>query len=177
MAKKLDNGLGSGELQCQPLNNKNKGSTPEVEKIENDSPSALHDLYRYAINVLGFKASFNELAAAINAKSVSYFADTTYPRTKIQISSFQLYRWWKDSGGNELSPIEKPLYMEMFILRRLFWWIPVTKEIYVTMDNAGGHGTDEAKEQYEKLMKEKNNIIIIWQTPLSPYTNLLDLGV
>ena len=45
------------------------------------------------------------------------------------------------------------------------------------MDNAGGFGTGEAKEEYEKVLKEKYNIHIIWQTLCSSYTNLLDLGV
>ena len=44
------------------------------------------------------------------------------------------------------------------------------------MDNAGGHGTKEAIEQYSKDLLEKYNIEIIFQVPRSPYTNVLDLG-
>jgi len=45
------------------------------------------------------------------------------------------------------------------------------------MDNAGGHGTDKVKKQYVQLLKDKYNIIVVWQCPNSPETNLLDLGI
>lgn len=45
------------------------------------------------------------------------------------------------------------------------------------MDNVGGHGTNDTKVLYENFLKEQYNIEIIWQTPCTPYTNLLDLGV
>ena len=45
------------------------------------------------------------------------------------------------------------------------------------MDNAGGHGTDNAIIECTNVLKEKHNIEIIHQVPRSPYTNLLDLGV
>ena len=44
------------------------------------------------------------------------------------------------------------------------------------MDNAGGHGTKEAIEQYSKDLLEKYCIEIIFQVPRSPYTHGLDLG-
>lgn len=43
------------------------------------------------------------------------------------------------------------------------------------MDNTGGHGTNEAKEKYTKILK-LFHIEIIWQVPRSPETNMLDLG-
>ena len=45
------------------------------------------------------------------------------------------------------------------------------------IDNAGGHGTNEAKTEYEKLLREKYNVILVFQIPNSPETNLLHLGV
>ena len=44
------------------------------------------------------------------------------------------------------------------------------------MDNAGGHGTSEAIDEYTNRLLEYN-VKIIWQVPRSPETNLLDLGV
>ena len=61
-------------------------------------------------------------------------------------------------------------------IRDKFHWIPATEKVYLVMDNAGGHGSDEAKETYVNLLKEKN-IEVIWQVPRSPETNMLDLGV
>lgn len=43
-------------------------------------------------------------------------------------------------------------------------------------DNAGGHGTNDAKEEYTRILGDFN-IEIIWQVPQFPETNMLDLGV
>jgi hypothetical protein len=51
-------------------------------------------------------------------------------------------------------------------------WIP----IHLFMDNAGGHGTNEAKAEYEQILLDDFNVKIIWQCPNSPETNMLDLG-
>jgi len=61
-------------------------------------------------------------------------------------------------------------------LREKFHWIPIQEKIYLVMDNAGGHGTSEAIDEYTNRLKEYN-VEIIWQVPRSPETNLLDLGV
>jgi sentrin-specific protease 1 len=45
------------------------------------------------------------------------------------------------------------------------------------MDNAGGHGTKDCISDYVQMMRCKYNIIILFQVPNSPETNLLDLGV
>ena len=45
------------------------------------------------------------------------------------------------------------------------------------MDNAGGHGTKECIVEYRTMLLTDYNIIIIFQIPRSPYTNVLDLGV
>ena len=54
--------------------------------------------------------------------------------------------------------------------------VPKHVPIHLVMDNAGGHGTKEAKKKYVSKFREKYNIIIFWQCPNSPETNLLDLG-
>ena len=41
---------------------------------------------------------------------------------------------------------------------------------------AGGHGTNEGKCEYEKILLEDHNIILVWQVPNSPETNMLYLG-
>ena len=45
------------------------------------------------------------------------------------------------------------------------------------MDNAGGHGTDEAVQSYTDMLKSEYTIEIIQQVPRSPETNMLDLGL
>jgi len=62
-------------------------------------------------------------------------------------------------------------------VRSKYHWIPRSQKCYIVMDNAGGHGTDEAIEEYRKMLLDDFNIEIIHQVPRSPYTNLLDLGV
>ena len=61
-------------------------------------------------------------------------------------------------------------------IRSKFHWVSANEPIMLFMDNAGGHGTDEAKEEYVKILREEFNVIIEWQVPNSPDTNLLDLG-
>ena len=61
-------------------------------------------------------------------------------------------------------------------LRLKFHWIKMHYPIYLVMDNAGGHGDKETVEEYTNMLKERYNIVVIYQTPRSPYTNVLDLG-
>ena len=62
-------------------------------------------------------------------------------------------------------------------IRSKFFWVDKKTSITLFMDNAGGHGTDEAKEQYVSKLAEKYNVLVHWQVPNSPETNMLDLGI
>ena len=62
-------------------------------------------------------------------------------------------------------------------IRDTYSFLPNDHPIYLFMDNAGGHGKTEIKKQYESILKEEFGIIIEWQVPNSPETNMLDLGV
>ena len=62
-------------------------------------------------------------------------------------------------------------------IRTSYYWVPLTQKYYLIMDNAGGHGSKVAKENYINMLNDKYNIEIIFQIPRSPYTNVLDLGV
>jgi hypothetical protein len=62
-------------------------------------------------------------------------------------------------------------------IRQNYPWIPRDKTIYLVMDNAGGHGTEQAIRQYTTDLLERFNIEIIQQAARSPETNALDLGL
>ena len=62
-------------------------------------------------------------------------------------------------------------------IRTSYHWVKEEVPIYLIMDNAGGHGTNEAKEAYIQILKERFNIEVIWQIPNSPELNMLNLGV
>jgi hypothetical protein len=62
-------------------------------------------------------------------------------------------------------------------LREKFHWVDKNEKIYLVMDNAGGHGTQLAKEEYRRKLESEYNVEIVWQVPRSPETNMLDLGV
>ena len=49
--------------------------------------------------------------------------------------------------------------------------------IFLYLDNAGGHGTDDCVAEYVKILKDDYNVICIHQRPRSPATNMLDLGI
>jgi hypothetical protein len=38
-------------------------------------------------------------------------------------------------------------------IRRIVPWVPPAQEIYLVMDNAGGHGTEKAVDEYTKVLK------------------------
>jgi hypothetical protein len=54
-------------------------------------------------------------------------------------------------------------------------WVPQDETIYLVMDNAGGHGTEEAIGQYTRWMQREFNIKIIFQAARSPEVNALNL--
>jgi hypothetical protein len=62
-------------------------------------------------------------------------------------------------------------------IRSSFHWLPQeTEAIHLFTNNAGGHGTNDAREKYVSILKSEFNIIVIWQIANSPETNMLDLG-
>ena len=62
-------------------------------------------------------------------------------------------------------------------MRSKLFWVKMSTPLYLVMDNAGGHGTDQCVSNYTTILKQEYNIEIIQQIPRSPYTNVLDLGV
>ena len=50
------------------------------------------------------------------------------------------------------------------------------KPIVLILDNAGGHGRNDVKKDYERVLREDYKIYVHWQIANSPETNLLDLG-
>ena len=61
-------------------------------------------------------------------------------------------------------------------IRKAYFWVPKEQIIYLVLDGAGGHGTDEVVAQCTHDMKELN-IILVRQVPNSPDTNVLDLVI
>ena len=61
-------------------------------------------------------------------------------------------------------------------IRSSYDQVPFGTPIYLILDNAGGHGTSDAKKKFMRILCRKYNIYCIWQVPNSPDTNMLDLG-
>ena len=61
-------------------------------------------------------------------------------------------------------------------IREKYDWVPLSKPIYLVLDNAGGHGTTDAKKTFMRTLRRKYNVVCKWQVPNSPDTNMLDLG-
>ena len=91
LAKKIDGGLVKGEMENMPLKNNPRGCKAEVEIIENYSPGALHDLYRYIIQAHGEKANYEDVTIAMNQKLFSYFKQKTHNKSEINISPYPVY--------------------------------------------------------------------------------------
>jgi hypothetical protein len=61
-------------------------------------------------------------------------------------------------------------------IRAKYDFLPHSQEIYLVMDNAGGHGTRDTIDHYVADLLETHNVRTIWQEPRGPELNLLDLG-
>ncbi len=62
-------------------------------------------------------------------------------------------------------------------IRQQLHWVPPEEEVYLIMDNAGGHGMQQARDQYTRQLQPDYNITIRQQSARSPEVNALDLGV
>lgn len=62
-------------------------------------------------------------------------------------------------------------------MRGAYSWVPFEIPLYLILDNAGGHGKKDAIREYTDALKEHYNVILLWQAPRSPDSNLLDLGI
>ena len=54
------------------------------------------------------------------------------------------------------------------VLREKMWWVKIEDEIFLIMDNAGGHGKNGIIAQCTLNLKVKYNVTIIHQVPCSP---------
>ena len=52
-------------------------------------------------------------------------------------------------------------------IRSTFHWIPPNQTCYLVINNAGGHGTDEAIKKYTTCLLDKHKIEIIKEFYLS----------
>jgi len=57
-----------------------------------------------------------------------------------------------------------------------YHWVPEDDEIFLVMDNAGGHGIRDMINKYVADLLEDHKVCILWQEPWGPELNLLDLG-
>jgi hypothetical protein len=62
-------------------------------------------------------------------------------------------------------------------IRQRMPWIPLVTPIHLILDNAGGHGTRAAIEEYTRRLRNDHNVIIKFQPARSPEVNALDLGI
>ena len=51
------------------------------------------------------------------------------------------------------------------------------EKVYLFIDGAGGHGTNEAINEYDNNLMTDFNIKLVFQVPRTPYSNVLDLGI
>ena len=87
--------------------------------IEEAHPGYLHDLYRDATTKIGNNAGFDELAAQMVLSSTSCLDN----RPNIDISAYQLRKWFYDNNGKEISSFEKPLDTKEHCNKRKEWVI------------------------------------------------------
>ena len=93
------------------------GKIAYLDFISKKYPGYVHELYRYASDTVGSKASFYAMSLCMNQRSqiVSEIRDS------LNINRRQLNNWFNSNGGKEISPIEKPLDTPLHKVKRLEW--------------------------------------------------------
>ena len=120
MINKWAQQLSSGVLKSgntAPLKSNHKGRKSTTTIIEEENEGYLHELYRYAISVIGAKATFKDITDIMNERSQS----PAESRPELNLHFKQVYKWWKDNGGEEKSAFEKPRLTEEHKRQRAEW--------------------------------------------------------
>ena len=76
-----------------------------LDYIDKKHCGFVHELYRYASDTVGSKASFLAMSLCMNERSQI----NGELRDSLNINCRQLNNWFNANGGKEISPIEKPL--------------------------------------------------------------------
>ena len=63
------------------------------------------------------------------------------------------------------------------LIREKIYCVPSYKKVYLFIDGTGGHGTNEAINEYDKNMIIDFNIKLVFQVSRIPYPNVLDIGI
>ena len=63
------------------------------------------------------------------------------------------------------------------VIRQKYHWVSLDIPVFLFLDNAGGHGTDEVVARYVADLKREFNVICVHQRSRSLATTMLDLGV
>jgi hypothetical protein len=61
-------------------------------------------------------------------------------------------------------------------LKSFGWLSQATTSIHLFIDNVGAYGTNTTREEYNRILKDKFNVIVLWQIINSPEMNMLNLG-
>ena len=114
--RNLSTYLSTGQMGILSPNH-NGGRKNYVLSVEQNNKGYLTYLWHHAIATLGPKATFSELTIAMNKKSLVQ----SDPRPTLNLHRIQVFRWFHDRLGKELSPIEKPLDTPTHIEKRINW--------------------------------------------------------
>ena len=124
-----------------------------------------------------------ELGNNISTYSIRTEDDKTLPAREVTIADVNLHVRHQYGDTHEVDCSCDSKYMLSAMdrvgkaIRQAYHWVSINQSCYIVMDNAGGHGTKDAINEYTHHLLNQYNIKIIWQIPRSPYTNVLDLGV
>lgn len=115
--KRLDEAYLNGS-DTNPLGGQHKGSKKYTDKLEVSNPGLTRRLFRLATKELGCQASYQELAQSMNRYALT-IADA--PATRYNTTN--VWRWFKQQGGKEKSPMEKPFLTEDQKQKRKEWCV------------------------------------------------------
>ena len=147
----LDSSLKEGK-KLDPLSPSILGKKSYVQKIEENHPGYLHELFRYATRTKGANASFGELAKQMNLKS--NVPGEMHPT--LTIRRRMLSKWFDDNGGKLKAPVEKPLLTPKHMQQRVDW---VHKYKYILSDDTKPVAFLDEKWFYTSSRRRRRKIL------------------
>ena len=123
---RLENAFVNGS-DTRPFLGRYTGRISYTDRLEKTHPGYIRQLYRYAEKTVGNQATFQSLANTMNKKSAVHNRNDGKPLTKF--NKWNLWRWFKQQGGAEKSPREKPYLTDDQKKERKAWCVEILRLI------------------------------------------------
>ena len=109
--------------------------------------------------------------------------DKNLPQVTITIGNVNIRIWYRTGDNVARYASYDSEYMTVAMaqvgaaMRSNYCWVPMNIQLYRVLNNVGGHGINKYINNYVTALKDGYQVECVHQTPRSPFTNVLDIGV